>query len=87
MHEGGNSEEQISEKLSVYQVIYINTCVLLGDNCDLPTSSRPEDRADFAMFRSAHLETIGHALSMLYFVHCTQNLIGSIKYKRMGCFL
>lgn len=63
MHKEGDSEAQISEKLSIYQVILINTCALSGCNTDLPRGSRQEDRERFLfMFYSAHLETIGRTL-------------------------
>lgn len=61
MHKEGNSEERISEKLSVYQVIFMNKCVLSDRRRIIEMyqkSSRLEDRAHFAMFRSAHLENI-----------------------------
>lgn len=74
MHKEGVSEEQISEKLSIYQVILINTCALSGHNTDLLSGSRQEDRERILfMFYSARLETIGRTLYAICAWHSKAN--------------
>ena len=51
-----------------------------GDDSDLPTGGQGEC---FPLFPSAHLEPVGSRSSL----PALRNLIGSIKYKQMGCFL
>lgn len=66
MHKEGDSEEQISEELSIYQVILIHTYALSNcgaDNTNLPRVRRLEDtERTLFMFHPAHLETTGCAL-------------------------
>lgn len=84
MHGEGDSEEQISEKLSVYQVILINTCALSDRRRIILIYGESADRRTASAFCSCSILLIWRllgALSTLYFVHGTQNLIGSIKYK------
>lgn len=66
MHKEGDSKEQISEELSIYQVILIHTYALSNcgvDNTNLPRVRRLEDtERTLFMFHPAHLGTIGCAL-------------------------
>ncbi len=89
MHEGGDSEEQISEELSIHQVIVINTHAFSDHRGIILIYQQAADQRIEPILQCSILliwRLLG-ALSTLYFVHGTQNLIGSIKYKRMGCFL
>lgn len=62
MHGEGDSEEQISEKLSVYQVILVNTCALSDRRGIILIYGESDSERILFMFHSAHLETIGRAL-------------------------